>query len=274
MLLSPLVAASLSECSQEHFWENEDRDITLQGWSLPTFASLSRQQEKQDAEMMRSYCFLLLFGKKKAVWFIVLTLQSSDSWAWWQKAKHTKETTVKLSSATRSREKISEVITYCSCLPCNKWQLLRAAIWTIGPLEELQLSAASLGQAGPQHLFPWPLSKGPLWLQAKRCFDTLSASTVIWVYFPGLVRRPALARPPPGAIQSTLDWAPEPSWAHKGQATNCVLLPPLAKSLGHRADLGRALSGSRIIQIVCVFLVERPLRGYIRIFKEQEQILS
>lgn len=118
-----------------------------------------------------AFCFYL---EKRAVWFIVLTSHLSGSWAPWQKAKHTKETTVKLSSATRSREKVPKVITYCACLHCNKWQLLRAAIWTTGPLEELQFSAASLGQAGPQHLFSWPLSKGPLWLQAKRCFAALT----------------------------------------------------------------------------------------------------
>lgn len=225
--------------------------------------------------MTQSYYFLLLFGKKKnAVWFIVLTLHSSDSWAWWQKAKHTKETTVKLSSATRSREKVSEVITYCACLHCNKWQPLRAAIWTTGPLEELQLSAASLGQAGPQHLFTWPLSKGPLWLQAKRYFATLTH----WVpaQSPGSIFQgywPALARPPPGDTQLTPDWAPEPSTAHKDQA-NRVLLPSLAKSLRQRAGLRRAPSASGIIQLGCVFLAEGPLRECIRVFKEQEQILS
>lgn len=104
------------------------------------------------------------------------------------------------------------------------------------------------------------------------CFDTLNASTVTWVYFPGLLTSSGQA--PPGTTQLTPDWAPEPSRAHKGQSTNCVLLPPLAKSLGHRADLGRALSASRIIQLGCVFLTEGPLRECIRIFKEQEQILS
>lgn len=106
------------------------------------------------------------------------------------------------------------------------------------------------------------------------CFDTLSASTITWVYFPGLAQRPALARPPPGTAQLTPDWAPETSRARKGQATNCVLLPSLAKSSGHRAELGRALSGSGIIQLGCVFLVEGPLRGCIRIFEEREQILT
>lgn len=155
MLLSPLIAAAPSECSRNTSEKTRietspcQQPLPLQGWSLTTSASLSCQQEKQDAEMTGSYCFLLLLGKKKkALWFIVLTLHSSDSWAWWQKAKHTKETTVKLSWATRSREKVSEVITYCACLPCNKWQLLRAAVCTTSPLEGLQLSAAPWGKQG------------------------------------------------------------------------------------------------------------------------------
>lgn len=41
------------------------------------------------------------------------------------------------------------------------------------------------------------------------CFDPLSASTVTWVYFPGLVQRPALARPPPGTTRLS-------SWAQQG----------------------------------------------------------
>lgn len=119
--------------------------------------------------------------------------------------------------------------------------------------------------------------KTPPWAAGQEmfcCFDTLSASTVTWVSLPGLVQRPALARPPPGTTQLTPGWDPEPSTAHRGQATNSVLLPPLAKPLEHRADLGRALSASRIIQLGCIFLAEGPLRECIRIFKEQEQILS
>lgn len=152
MLLSPLIAAALF---QEHFWENKDRDITMP--ATTAFAGLKfayfcfTELPAGKAGCWNDWKLLLsafIGEKKKALWFIVLTLHSSDSWAWWQKAKHTKETTVKLSWATRSRQKVSEVITYCACLPCNKWQLLRAAICTTSPLEGLQLSAAPWGKQG------------------------------------------------------------------------------------------------------------------------------
>lgn len=104
------------------------------------------------------------------------------------------------------------------------------------------------------------------------CVDLLNGSTITWVgFFSGLVQTASPTPPPPARYHSAiLAWHhPEPGWA-----TNCTVPPPLAKSLGHRAGLEKALAGSGIIQLGCVFLVEGPLLWCIRIFKEWERGLD
>lgn len=166
---------------------------------------------------------------------------------------------------------MSEAITHYTCLHCSKWQPLSTAPWTTSPLGELQLLAASLGQSkAPVSLHVAPFERPSLATDQKMfcCFDLLNGTTITWVGF--FFRASAESQPPSRYHSAILAWHhPEPGWD-----TNCTVPPPLAKSLGHRAGLEKALAGPGIIQLGCVFLVEGPLLWCIRIFKEWERGLE